>query len=252
MYTGSLESEIGLFADLCKSRDMSMADNETKYVRKCPKCNNGSVITRKIHGYSNGRESYGFDHYCDTCGEIFYTNRLHSDIFLHKPFDVCDKIVTPFGDIKVKINGKQADFRYRTDIYETKSKAAEKVISIEIIDIDVSRLHINDIITCGFDTELLEYNDSDERSVIFSRETASLLLGLCAFEPYEWETDTFCYQLEDYPGKAFKYRIVSSPDNFDENELYESKFISLAVVCINKKDYKDPNTELFLALTMVI
>ena len=185
---------------------MLMADNETKYVRKCPKCTDGSIMTRKTHGYNYGQEFYGFDHYCDTCGEQYFINRLHSDIFLHKPFE----------------------------IYETNSKAAEKVISIDIIDIDVSRLQINDIITCGFDTELLEYNDSDERSVIFSRETASLLLGLCAFEPYEWETDTFCYQLEDYPGKAFKYRIVSSPDNFDENELYESKFISLAVVCINK------------------
>ena len=112
MFTESIESEIRLFADLCRSRDMLMADNETKYVRKCPKCTDGSIMTRKTHGYNNGQEFYGFDHYCDTCGEQYFTNRLHSDIFLHKPFDIYDKIETPFGDIKVKINGKETDFRY--------------------------------------------------------------------------------------------------------------------------------------------
>ena len=116
----------------------------------------------------------------------------------------------------------------------------------------MSDLHSGDVVFCGFEDDILEYNDSDERSVIHSCENNSYLLGLCAYEPEEIEFDAYCYQLEDYGKKGFGYRVTSDPKNYDAEEFYQSKIASLAIAWVKKEDYIDPDTEIFCILTTYI
>ena len=54
---------------------------------------------------------------------------------------------------------------------------------MHIIDIDLSQLKVGDEIFCGFDKDLLEYNDGDERSLLYSCENEKQIMGLCAYDP---------------------------------------------------------------------
>jgi hypothetical protein len=247
MYTDSVENEMVFLAALLSSHKISTANNAVVIVGNCPNCRKGRVITRCTRSMNNGLEFLKFAHSCDCCGENFLVSRIASDIFFHKPYKMLDTLVTPFGDVHVEVNGCRTSFRYRVDTYEDHPG---KQIMAHIIDLDFSDLKQGDFIFCGFDSDVLMANDSDERSVLYSCENEKLILGLCAFEPDDCES--YCYELEDYSQKGFGYRIRRAPDEFDETEFYKSKITSLAMSWINKSEYSDPDTTIFLALTCFI
>lgn len=243
MYTESIESEQNFLAELIRSCDTSMKDGDEVIVCKCPVCRHGNVVTR----CSQHRGSWSYEHYCNFCGETFDKNRIRSAIFLHEPFDVSSVIDTPFGSIRTAVNGKEVPFHFR---HENNERGYGNPVDIKIIDIDASGLRQGDFIFCGFDQCILSADDSDERSVIFSCEDENRLLGFCAFDPEE--DDTGCYVLYSVNGKGFVYEITADPDRFDKQEFYQSIIISLAVVCIDKTEFQDPEEAIFDALTTVI
>lgn len=252
MYTGAVESEREFLVDLWKSHNISMRDGEEAFIRKCPKCRVGNVIAHCTQGIENGYKFWKWQHRCDACGEEFGIARMNSDIFFNTPFEMLDQIETPFGNVTVKRNGKPIHFRCRNEKYEDTEDAQDKSVLMKIIDIDMSECKQGDILFCGFDDEILECNDSDERSVIYSCENGTFLLGLCAYEPDELDIDDYCYRLDDYCKKGFGYKIISDPKSFDADEFYQSKITSLAVTWLRKEDHDNPNTEIFMLLTALI
>lgn len=188
----------------------------------------------------------------ENCGKKFNLGELRSDIFFHKPYKMIERLETPFGDIKVRINGKSVPFRYRIEKYENPEDTPAPTVTMHVIDIDLSRLKVNDEIFCGFERDIIEYNDGDERSILYTCENNEQILGLCAYEPYEWDWDDCCFRLEDYAPKGFGYRVVSDPNQFDEKQNYQSKIISLAVSWLNKDEYNNADLVAFQALTYVI
>ena len=252
MYTESIETESALCAELISNHSTDMTDGEIKVVGKCPKCADGTIITKCCIESDDGNKCWSFQHYCDSCGEIFVPSRIRSDIFFNKPFSIKRCLSTPFGEIKVKINGKETEFRYRTDSYEWHGKP----IPVGIIDIDVSQLKIDDTIFCGIDSLTFEYANSDENSVIHFCGNDELRLGFSAYDPDEYYDDYHCFIKEDCGlDDSFCYRIKSDPCLLDEIQYYKSKIISLAVSWVNIADYKDADdadTALFLALTLFV
>lgn len=247
MYTDSIDSESKFLTSLWLSHDIKMDDGEVKVVGECPKCHKGNVLTRCIQEIKNGEIcSWRFEHYCDCCGEKFIPSDISADIFFNKTHEMLEKLETPFGDIHVKINGRVVPFRYRKEIYKDEVNSPGKPVITHIIDIDFSELEEGDIAFCGFDNKILEYNDSDERAVLHSCESDTQILGIGAYEPDD--DKIYCYQLEDYDGDGFRYRVISDPTNFDEHHFLESKFATLSVAVLNKDDYSDSDLVLSLAL----
>ena len=112
MYTNSIEKEKEFLLSILERFHTNRGDGETALICKCPKCHIGSVICRCTHDIANGKiQSWKFDVYCDNCGEIFDPEIIRSDIFFNKPHKVIDELETPFGSIKVWINGKIVPFR---------------------------------------------------------------------------------------------------------------------------------------------
>ena len=167
MYTNSVEKEKEFLLSILERFHTNRGDGETALICKCPKCHIGSVICRCTHDIANGKiQSWKFDVYCDHCGEIFDPEIIRSDIFFNRPHKVIDELETPFGSIKVWINGKIVPFRYRITTYDDPEEdALAPTVTMHIIDIDLSQLKVGDEIFCGFDKDLLEYNDGDERSL---------------------------------------------------------------------------------------
>ena len=187
------------------------------------------------------------------CGEIFDPEIIRSDIFFDEPHKVIDELETPFGSIKVWINGKNVPFRYCITTYDDPEEdTLAPTVTMHIIDIDLSQLKVGDEIFCGFDKDLLEYNDGDERSLLYSCENEEQIMGLCAYDPYEWDLDDCCFQLKECTSKGFGYCIVSDPNQFDEKKNYQSKITSLAAAWLTKKEYNDADLVMNLALTCVI
>lgn len=167
MYTNSVENESEFLMSIWESFDINMGDGETTLICECPKCHIGSVICRCTHDIANGKiQSWKYDVYCDHCGEIFHPEIIRSDIFFNRPHKVIDELETPFGSIKVWINGKNVPFRYCIKTYDDPEEALAPTVTMHIIDIDLSQLKVGDEIFCGFDKDLLEYNDGDERSLL--------------------------------------------------------------------------------------
>lgn len=165
-------------------------------------------------------------------------------------YRITEKLETPFGNIYVRVNGKPIPFRLRIDSYEDDKNAPSKPVLMQIIEVNLTGMKRGDIIFCGFNSNILEYNDGDERSIIYSCNDEKSILGLCAFEPDD--ESAYCYRLEEYTGNGFGYRITVDPGDFDGGRFYKSKIISLAVSCLNKSDYEDADLVTFLALTNVI
>lgn len=249
MYTESIEQEQAFLSRLWKSHNIEMSDGDTVAVGKCPKCQEGTVLTRCTCGEENGYRSWRFDHFCDTCGEQFEIGKITSDIFFHKPYETIDRLETPFGDIHVTVNEKQIPFRHRIETYK---HSDERPVTLHLIDIDFSDLKIGDTVFCGFNKSILQYFDGDERSVIHSCEDSEQILGLCAYEPDDETSASHCYQLDDYSNKGFGYIITADPHNYDSYNFYQSKITSLAVSWLKKADYEDAELTTFLALTDVI
>lgn len=248
MYTESIETERALCADIIRSHDIHMNDGEKKEIRECPKCLKGKIITQCSISTEDGHKCWNFKHYCDSCGEVYDTTRIRSDIFFHTSFEMQQRLSTPFGDITVKVNGKETAFRCRSELYKSHNG---KPIPYRIIDIDVSCCKQNDIIECGFDHPVFDDFDGDEDAEIAFCSNETLMLGVGAFAPEGMHTKQHCFFLEDsdYYPFGFRYRVISDPKSFDEIRYWQSKIISLMVGYVRKEDYSEPNVELFLALT---
>lgn len=248
MYTESIETERALLVDLCKTCAIDMTDGEIKTVRKCPKCSKGDILIQCKINIEHGNKCWEFKHSCDLCGEVYDPTRIRSDIFFHTPFEMQQRLFTPFGDISVKVNGKETKFRCRNDLYQSHNG---KPIPYRIIDIDVSCCKQNDIIECGFDHPVFDDFDGDENVEIAFCSNDMLMLGVGAFAPEEIHAKSHCFFLEDsdYYPFGFRYRVISDPKSFDEKRYWRSKIISLMVGYVRKEDYPEPDVELFLALT---
>ena len=181
MYTDSLEKEIALLTKLHLSWDYRMKAGDIKQACECPCCRSGIILTQYNPYNSCG---YAYRHYCNQCGKEYDIGRLRSNVFFHRPYTVQKRLVTPFGEIKVKVNGKPVEFRFRNGTYTTQQG---RPIRVKLIDIDVSNLKTDDHVFCGLDSPLFHYSDGDERSVVYVCEDDTTMLGICGYEPYEWE-----------------------------------------------------------------
>ena len=97
MYTESIETESALLAELITNHSTDMTDGEIKVVQKCPKCTEGTIITKCSIESDHGNKCWSFQHFCDSCGEIFVPSRIRSDIFFHTPFSTKQRLSTPWG-----------------------------------------------------------------------------------------------------------------------------------------------------------
>lgn len=253
MYTDSVEKEMAFLSSLWSSHNIKMTDGETVDVVECPKCHKGRVQTCCVSKIDNaGIRSWRFDHCCENCGEIFNLVRIEADIFFHKAYKIAEKLETPFGDIEIKINGKSVPFRYRTEQYVAPGDPSGSTVKMHVIDIDLSKYKPGDEIFCGFEKNILEYNSSDEHSVLCSCEDEEQILGFCAYEPYEEDLEYCCFQLQNYSLNGFEYQVVFEPRQYNKKENYRSKIISLAVSWLNKSEYVNADLVTFQALTYVI
>lgn len=178
-----------------------------------------------------------------------YTDSVQNEVEFHGPHKLVEELETPFGDIHVRVDGKGIPFSYRIQTYEAPEGKLDKSVTIHVIDIDFSELKIDDTIFCGFENDILEYNDGDENSVLYSCESDKQILGLCAYESYDCDMEYCCFQLEDKSPKGFGYRIVSEPKEFGAHKFYNSKKTSLSVAWVNKADYRDADLVIFFTLT---
>lgn len=230
MYTESIEKEMEFLIALSNSSSENMKNGECVSVRECPKCNNGMVITNCVH-----QANKIFRHYCDTCKEEFNISKIKSEVFFNKQDWMLKAINTSFGDISIKVNDKPGYFKYSVKIYE----GDKKPFAINIIDFEISKLKIDDVITVGFDNSKLKYNGNDDNLVVYTCENRKSILGICAYIPCE-EKD--CYELVEVNKNGFKYKITKEPKGK----------MSFKVACIDKKDYIKPNVEIFLGLVDTI
>ncbi len=167
-------------------------------------------------------------------------------MFLGKrPYVVKGELNTPFGAVRVRVNGNYMPFRYCTSTYEVHEKAP---IVIHMIEVDVSNLHTDDKIFCGLEDDLLEYDDGDENCILYTCENDELMFGIGAFEPYDFDTDWCCFELEKCTAKGYYYRVTYEPADLKRPDIYSSSRISLSIAWIEKSLYEDPDTLLCLAL----
>ena len=253
LYTDSLAEETAFHSALWNSCLSDVKDNEAIAVSGCPKCRKGTVFSKRVHEVTNGLASWHYDHICDRCGEKFDRNAIGTDIFFHKEREVLDRIRTPFGDLRVKVNGIAVPFHCRTaEALSQENTGEQKPFTTYDIEIDMLRLKPGTKISIGFDSELLEFEDSDEHTTLYTCEDGNTMLGLCAyepFEPYEEDFDSHCYVLDDYSPQGFTYRIISDPKKQDVNAYLRSRVLPISAAWVDKAELDEPATELFLSLT---
>ena len=243
MYTTSIESEKKFLSSLYRSRDFRMNNGDCVLVCSCPKCKNGSVLTISTQ---IGKSVIQYNSFCDSCNEQFVLPRISSDIFFHTPFRMINTLKTPFGDIRVKINGKPVSFRCREEVIDG--------MTLKIVDIVFSSLHMGDIVSCGFDSDILDFFGSDERNVTYSCRNDKTALCLCAYDPEEYisEEKLHCFEIDHMDGKEVVYHILREPSNFDENYFYQSKIASVGVAWQAATENDEAEEKLDFALFRVI
>ena len=162
-----------------------------------------------------------------------------------RPYEVIEELETPVGAVRIQVNGNYVPFRYGMDSYDN---SVELPVSIHIIDLDVSELHTDDEIFCGLEADLLEYNDGDENSILYTYENDELMFGIGAFDPFDIGADRCCFELKKCTPKGYFYRIAYEPADLKRPHIF-FKHIALSVAWIKKELCEDPDTMLCLALT---
>lgn len=151
---------------------------------------------------------------------------------------------TPLGNIEVFLNDKPIEYVYSIE----KEVVDGKNVDVFVIKIDLLNYEINDEICCCIPNKKLEYNDGDERCVLLSIEADDIILGICGYEPqyHEAEREEHCYELDEAT-YGFLYKIYRNPkDYINKNKI--SYTIELKVCWLDKKEFKDYDTSLFMIL----
>lgn len=156
-----------------------------------------------------------------------------------------DSIKTPFGNFLVKINGNQSSFL----VSEIEREYENKKSIAYLVQIDLSELNIGDKIICEVENKKLEYNDGDERCNLLSVENKDIILGINGYEPqyHEVEREYHCYELYDCYSGNFEYIIERNPKKYLK-KFKESHILNLSLCWINKNDYDDYDTAIFIIL----
>lgn len=164
-----------------------------------------------------------------------------------------NKINTPFGDIYVKLNNKIYPFEYAEKIYYDNEE--QRYINMYLIDIDTINMNIGDIISCGFKQKIMKRNGTDEKSIFITTENEKILLGICGYDTEIWDEESaicYSYELDDSDiSLGLTYIIKRNPKNYMD-KFYKSKVITLGISWIEKIEFQDPDTTLFMALTTEI
>ncbi|MEE1410499.1 MAG: hypothetical protein U0J83_00585 [Bulleidia sp.] len=119
------------------------------------------------------------------------------------------------------------------------------------IEIDVRDFQKGDIITCGFDKDILESNDSDERSELLTCENGELMLGFCCFDTEDFlkDSDEYCYSFDSYDAKGVCYSMYAMKDTKKINSSFLYHHITLAVTWVKKAEFSSADDVLFFALS---
>lgn len=221
MYTHSIEDEMEFLVTLSKSSE-SLNVGERVNVTKCPNCDNGTVITH----YKDDSPKPKFHHYCDTCGEIFDVSKLKAELFFNTQCWTLKELSTPFGDIFVTVNDSRIYFRYFVSIHNDTTH--NRPFLVNKIQIDVSKLQINDIIRCPFPKENFNQNTFHDILACWYQDD-NHLLAVCALTPSNLHNHCFTTDTEDK--HSLRFTITKNPSVNDT--------ILLAVVCLDKTLHKD-------------
>lgn len=255
MYTKNMETEKQFRSLLVQSIDETMYNHEIRQVTTCPKCNQGHVyIQCTVHPDQPvfNRRNYLF--YCDHCGEKFDLWFIYRDIYYHEPRTSLEAIPTPFGYIHATCNEKTIPMQVKMDAYTyTPYNEPDKETNIPYmrIEIDVRDFQKGDIITCEFDKDILEFNDSDERSELLTCEDEELMLGFCCFDTEDFlkDSDEYCYSFDSYDAKGVCYNMHAMKDTKKINSSFLYHHITLAVTWIKKAEFSFADDVLFFALS---
>lgn len=174
--------------------------------------------------------------------------------FPKKEYRPCDHIDTPMGTFSVRINGAPALFAHCIDSYKDSEYSAGQPFPVHIVDIDVTDLHPGDIVSCEFSDGSFEFNDSDERSILYSYENERVYLGFCVFDPDPIADGPglYCYDIADVSERGIRYQIISEPLALEKSKCIRRNIISVAMMWFDKKDSIDSDLLIFMALTDVI
>ena len=152
-----------------------------------------------------------------------------------------DKITTPFGNFIVEVNDKQISFR------KTLRKVKCENINVDFYDIELStnNLKIGDKVVFKLEDCNLEYNDSDERSVLLTVENEKYILGLNGFEPQYHEDEEKYYSYILYSSENYFEYEIKDREKFTINK---ADLITLRLGWINKADFTDYDDAIFMIL----
>lgn len=119
------------------------------------------------------------------------------------------------------------------------------------IEIDVRDFQKGDSLTCGFDKDILEFNDFDERSELLTCESEEFMLGFCFFDTGDFlkDSDEYGYSFDSYDAKGVCYSMHAMKDKKKINSSFLYHNITLAVTWIKKAEFSSAEDVLFLALS---
>lgn len=221
MYTNSIEDEMEFLVTLSKSSEsLKIGDKVT--VTKCPNCSNGNVITH----CKNESHKIAFHHYCDTCGEVFDISKLKAELFFNAQCWTLKELNTPFGNICVTANNSRIYFRYLVSIY--KSTNTTSPFLVNKIEIDTSKLKINDKITCTFPKDDFHKDTLNDMLICWHKDDTHLI-AICT-HLYSAQNN-HCYTNATVDKYGISFTITKAPSGNDN--------IILAVVCLDTKLHAD-------------
>lgn len=164
-----------------------------------------------------------------------------------------NKINTPFGDIHIKLNNEIYPFEYiEKKYYDSEER---QYINMYMIDIDTENMKVGDRVFCGFEKKIMERNGTDEKAIFITTENETLLLGVCGYDTEIWDEESaicYSYELDDSDiSLGLTYIIRRNPEDYI-NKFYKSKVITIGISWVEKTEFQDPDTTVFMALTTEI
>lgn len=231
---------------LQKSQDDSMQDQEVRQITTCPICHQGNVYVKRVAiPLSGDCVISDFQFYCDHCGKDFSIQQVREDIVYHEPRTFVEQIYTPFGNIVASCNGMSIPMKCLMYTYEDEyADDTPEIVRIPVtrIEIDVRDYDEGDVITCGFNDEILEDCDADERSILKMAENEEVLLYFNAFDTEDGVNESFesdyCYSLYDFDEKGVSYIINETPDKQAiKNKGFLYHHLTIEVAWLKKSEY---------------
>lgn len=217
MYTNSIEDEMEFLVTLSKSNE-SLKVGDKVNVTKCPNCNNGTVITHCKDESNNVK----FHHYCDSCGEVFDISKLKAELFFNAQYWTLKELNTPSGNIHVTVNNSRIYFRYLVSIY--KNSDATSPFLVNKIEIDTSKLKINDNISCPFPKDNFHKDILNDMLICWHKDDTHLI-AICTHLSHN--QNDHCYTNATVSKHDISFTMVKEPYNNDN--------IVLAIVCLDTK-----------------